>query len=81
MNGENVSFIDNERYGRATMPKECGLVINNSDSMTDYFEEDHGTITPPALQVLQNAAQAYTLHRAKANVKWLEKRIPRSSKA
>ena len=78
MNGENVSFIDNERYGRATMPKECGLVvINNSDSMTDYFEEDHGTITPehPLHRFFKNAAQAYTLHRAKANVKWLEKRI------
>ena len=78
MNGENVSFIDNERYGRATMPKECGLVIvNNSDSMTDYFEEDHGTITPehPLYRYFKNAAQAYTLHRAKANVKWLEKRI------
>lgn len=78
MNGENVSFIDNERYGRATMPKECGLVvINDSDSMTDYFEEDHGTITPehPLYRYFRNAAQAYTLHRAKANVKWLEKRI------
>ena len=78
MNGENVSFIDNEKYGRATMPKECGLVIvNNSDSMTDYFEEDHGTITPehPLYRYFKNAAQAYTLHRAKANVKWLEKRI------
>lgn len=78
MNGENVSFIDNERYGRATMPKECGLVvINNSDSMTDYFEEDHGTITPehPLYRYFKNAAQAYTLHRAKSNVKWLEKRI------
>ena len=78
MNGENVSFINNERYGRATMPKECGLVvINNSDSMTDYFEEDHGTITPehPLYRFFKNAAQAYTLHRAKANVKWLEKRI------
>ena len=78
MNGENVSFIDNERYGRATMPKECGMVvINNSDSMTDYFEEDHGTITPehPLYRFFKNAAQAYTLHRAKANVKWLEKRI------
>ena len=78
MNGENVSFIDNERYGRATMPKECGLVvINNSDSMTDYFEEDHGYITPehPLYKFFKNAAQAYTLHRAKANVKWLEKRI------
>ena len=78
MNGENVSFIDNERYGRATMPKECGLVIvNNSDSMTDYFEEDHGTITPehPLYRYFRNAAQANTLHRAKANVKLLEKRI------
>lgn len=78
MYGENVSFIDNERYGRATMPKECGLVvINDSDSMTDYFEEDHGTITPehPLYRYFKNAAQAYTLHRAKANVKWLEKRI------
>ena len=78
MNGENVSFIDNEKYGRATMPKECGLVvINNSDSMTDYFEEDHGTITPdhPLYSFFKNAAQANTLHRAKANVKWLEKRI------
>ena len=78
MNGENVSFIDNERYGRATMPKECGLVvINDSDSMTDYFEEDHGTITPehPLYGYFKNAAQGYTLHRAKANVKLLEKRI------
>jgi len=78
MNGENVSFIDNEKYGRATMPKECGLVvINDSDSMTDYFEEDHGSITPdhPLYRFFKNAAQAYTLHRAKANVKWLEKRI------
>ena len=78
MNGENVSFIDNERYGRATMPKECGLVvINNSDSMTDYFEEDHGTITPehPLYRFFKNAAQSTLLHHAKANVKWLEKRI------
>lgn len=78
MNGESVSFIENEKYGRATMPKECGLVVvNNSDSMTDYFEEDHGTITPehPLYRYFKNAAQATLLHRAKANVKWLEKRI------
>jgi hypothetical protein len=78
MNGESVYFIENEKYGRAVMPKECGLVVvNNSDSMTDYFEEDHGTIAPdhPLYKYFKNAAMAYTLHRAKANVKWLEKRI------
>ena len=41
--GEHVSFYA-KGYDHE-MPAECGVeVINNSDGMTDYFEEDHGTI-------------------------------------
>lgn len=76
MNGENVSFIDNERYGRATMPKECGLVvINNSDSMTDYFEEDHGYITPehPLYKFFAHAARQARIHYCKSQIKQNER--------
>ena len=67
----------------AEMPKECGVaVINNSDSMTDYFEKDHGTIYPehPLFKFFNYAANMAIIHHCKNAIKWHERRIARLEK-
>lgn len=67
----------------AEMPKECGVaVINNSDSMTDYFEKDHGTIYPehPLFKFFNYAANMAIIHHCKNAIKWHERCIARLEK-
>lgn len=60
----------------AEMPEECGVaVINNSDSMTDYFEKDHGYVTPehPLFKFFAHAAKQARVHYCKNQIKQNER--------
>lgn len=60
----------------AEMPEECGVaVINNSDSMTDYFEKDRGYVTPehPLFKFFAHAARQARIHYCKAQIKQNER--------
>lgn len=62
----------------AEMPEECGVaVINNSDSMTDYFEKDHGHVDceHPLYNFFAHAANMAQIHYCKNAIKWHERRI------
>ena len=81
LNGDHVSFYGDD-YA-AEMPEECGVaVINNSDSMTDYFEKDHGSIHPehPLYKFFENAARLAQIHAFKNGIKWHERCIARLEK-
>ena len=60
----------------AEMPEECGVaVINNSDSQTDYFEKDHGYVTPehPLFKFFAHAARQARVHYCKNQIKHNER--------
>ena len=60
----------------AEMPEECGVaVINNSDSQTDYFEKDHGYVTPehPLFKFFAHAARQARVHYCKNQIKQNER--------
>lgn len=70
----SVSF--REEGWDAEMPEECGVeVINNSDSMTDYFERDHGRVYQdhPLHKFFCHAAIQCKVHDMKQHKKNLEK--------
>lgn len=74
LNGDHVAFYGDD-YA-AEMPEECGVaVINNSDSQTDYFEKDHGYVTPehPLFKFFAHAARQARIHYCKAQIKQNER--------
>lgn len=86
LNGElqkmNLSFdkIDDKIFFycdySAEMPKECGVVVeNNSDSQTDYFEKDHGSIAPehPLYKFFRHAAIVARVRLCKAEIRQFER--------
>lgn len=60
----------------AEMPSECGLVVvNNSDSQTDYFEKDHGQIPTdhPLYKFFKHAAIQADIHFCKGEIRQYER--------
>lgn len=74
INGDCVCFYGTD-YS-AEMPKDCGLVVvNNSDSMTDYFEKDHGSIAAdhPLYKFFKHAAIVAEIHYCKGEIRQYER--------
>lgn len=74
INGDCVCFYGTD-YS-AEMPNDFGLVVvNNSDSMTDYFEKDHGSITAnhPLYKFFKHAAIVAEIHYCKGEIRQYER--------
>ena len=74
INGDCVCFYGTD-YS-AEMPNDCGLVVvNNSDSMTDYFEKDHGSIAAdhPLYKFFKHAAIVAEIHYCKGEIRQYER--------
>ena len=68
--------------GYKSTPQIEGVeVINDSDVMTDYFEEDTVRIYPDSryYEEARKACKAANIHDAKQAVKWAEKNLARKT--